>query len=241
MKFEFDVTHQDAANLLAVLEKAKEWTSSAFLHSVERISNQLFDQVYPGASAQFEKIAKDWCHPGPVATCELGREADIGRFGTREEKEAVWAAEAAAASSAKEVLELANKLAKQPRAFKLSKPGTAYVIPDGTRLTIGDDTWTKIREEISVLKHLCEFASGEWERYPLTIVATRYNGAYERGAFVAFPCDAYVLGDTWDSGDTPADIWWTLCRELRVLHGAGHTPDEALEALRKSIHGRQPQ
>lgn len=64
--------------------------------------------------------------------------------------------------------------------------------------------------------------------YPVTIIATRYTGAYEGGPWAAFNCDPGDIPDDATGDDTDAFTWW---RSPSVPVGVGATPDEALAAL----------
>lgn len=64
--------------------------------------------------------------------------------------------------------------------------------------------------------------------YPVTIITTRYGGAYEGGSWAAFNCDPEAIPDDATGCDPEADLWWSR-PSLPV--GVGSTPDKALAAL----------
>lgn len=68
-------------------------------------------------------------------------------------------------------------------------------------------------------------ASHDW---PLTIVSTRYSGAYEGGDFVSFPMEAGLLDTTnWTAGDSPCSNFWAWVDEEKLPVGRGATPQAA--------------
>ena len=58
----------------------------------------------------------------------------------------------------------------------------------------------------------------------VTIVPSRYGGAYEPGLWLAFPCDPDALPDDWNAGDTFASSFYA---EHEHEIGAGDTPTAA--------------
>lgn len=64
--------------------------------------------------------------------------------------------------------------------------------------------------------------------YPVTIVRSRYGGAYEPGAWLAWPRDANRLPLDWDGDDIPCRRFWES--EGGVV-GAGNSPQAAYEDL----------
>jgi hypothetical protein len=64
--------------------------------------------------------------------------------------------------------------------------------------------------------------------HPVTVLESRYGGAYEPGAWLAFPCPLDELPAGWDDEDTPCLRFWAA--HPRAAAG-GRTPAEAYEAL----------
>ena len=92
---------------------------------------------------------------------------------------------------------------------------------------------------LSCMKSAMEYWGGDW---PITIVATRYSGAYERfddnvsGDYAAFPTEMYALeNENWAAGDTECDWWWIVCNEKKLPIGLGGTPDDALADLKRRL------
>jgi hypothetical protein len=67
--------------------------------------------------------------------------------------------------------------------------------------------------------------------YPSAIVPTRYGGAYEGCAWVAFPLGPEELPEDAFGSDTYCANWWSEDR----LVGKGSTPDTALADLVKKL------
>lgn len=69
------------------------------------------------------------------------------------------------------------------------------------------------------------------DMFPVTIIATRYAGQYERGGrWAAFPCTSEAVPLAATSNDVACSVWWENCSDAV---GTGATPDEALADLAK--------
>lgn len=66
----------------------------------------------------------------------------------------------------------------------------------------------------------------------VTIVSARYGGAYEPGAWLAFPVSPDNLPRDWNSNDIAASTFFAITPRL---YGAGPTPDAAYEDLLRVI------
>ena len=78
--------------------------------------------------------------------------------------------------------------------------------------------------------------------YPLTIVAARYQGCYEGGRYLAFPCDPDAIPEGWDGGDMECAEWFAVAdREPAWPIGRGSTPNAAHDDLRKRLTAVQPE
>jgi hypothetical protein len=76
-------------------------------------------------------------------------------------------------------------------------------------------------------------ADTDAEMYPVTIIATRYGGQYERGGrWAAFPCTSEAVPLAATSNDIACATWWDTCARMV---GTGSTPDEALEDLARRV------
>jgi hypothetical protein len=64
--------------------------------------------------------------------------------------------------------------------------------------------------------------------HPVTVVESRYGGAYEPGDWLAFPCPPDELPDGWDDEDVPCMRFWETNPDAA---GGGSTPAEAYAAL----------
>ncbi|MEU6142242.1 hypothetical protein ABZ848_17960 [Streptomyces sp. NPDC047081] len=64
--------------------------------------------------------------------------------------------------------------------------------------------------------------------HPVTVIESRYGGAYEPGAWLAFPGPLDALPDGWDGEDVPCMTFWA---ENPDAAGGGSTPAEAYAAL----------
>lgn len=65
--------------------------------------------------------------------------------------------------------------------------------------------------------------------YPVTIIRTRYGGAYEGGDWAAFNCDEWDVPSEATGCDSECEAFWRGPKAVRV--GVGDTPDHALAAL----------
>ena len=64
--------------------------------------------------------------------------------------------------------------------------------------------------------------------YPVTIIATRYGGIYEGGAWAAFPLDFEQLPPQIDDDDVTCATWWS---DYGYSVGVGNSPNAALADL----------
>jgi hypothetical protein len=64
--------------------------------------------------------------------------------------------------------------------------------------------------------------------YPVTIVATRYGGTYEGGAWAAFPLDPWQVPVEPIADDITCATWW---EQFAYAVGVGDTPGTALSDL----------
>ncbi|MFD4597535.1 hypothetical protein ACFWPQ_05790 [Streptomyces sp. NPDC058464] len=64
--------------------------------------------------------------------------------------------------------------------------------------------------------------------HPVTVIESRYGGAYEPGDWLAFPCPPDELPDGWDDEDVPCMRFWDKNADAV---GGGRTPAEAYAAL----------
>lgn len=72
--------------------------------------------------------------------------------------------------------------------------------------------------------------------YPVTIIATRYGGTYERGLWAAFPISAERVPQDAVADDVTCAAWWA---DFGTTVGVGVTPDAALADLRAKIAAGQ--
>lgn len=70
--------------------------------------------------------------------------------------------------------------------------------------------------------------------YPVTIIATRYGGSYEGGAWAAFHCNEDELPPAATGDDTSCAVFWSDV-SAHMAVGVGATPNDALTALEKKI------
>lgn len=70
--------------------------------------------------------------------------------------------------------------------------------------------------------------------YPVTIISTRYGGAYEDALWAAFNCHDYEVPKNATGCDISAFHFWTG-DESRLV-GRGDTPDEALADLTERLN-----
>lgn len=70
--------------------------------------------------------------------------------------------------------------------------------------------------------------------YPVTIISTRYGGAYEKGAWAAFNLDPEDIPPAATGDDTSCFVFW-LDAAPNMAIGVGDTPDEALKDLEKKM------
>jgi len=68
--------------------------------------------------------------------------------------------------------------------------------------------------------------------YPVTIVTTRYGGAYEKGAWAAFPLVAEDLPEDWNADDFECQAFW---QSYTGCVGIGATPAEAHARLYEAV------
>lgn len=71
--------------------------------------------------------------------------------------------------------------------------------------------------------------------YPITIIATRYGGAYEGGEWAAFNLYPEEVPAGATDLDSECDAWW---RFPTHAVGVGSTPKKALKALKALVKAR---
>lgn len=74
------------------------------------------------------------------------------------------------------------------------------------------------------------------DAYPVTIIATRFGGIYEGGAWAAFPVRAERIPADAVSDDVTCATWW---EDHGSTVGLGATPNAALADLRAKIMAGQ--
>ncbi len=74
--------------------------------------------------------------------------------------------------------------------------------------------------------------------YPVTIIKTRYGGAYEGGEWAAFNCGPQYLPWEINSDDITCTKWWGT-RWNRDKFGVGNTPQEAYEQLLSKVKNKE--
>lgn len=67
--------------------------------------------------------------------------------------------------------------------------------------------------------------------YPCTVCASRYQGAYEGGLWVAFPVAYWDVPDAAFGCDLSAAAFWTNADTV----GRGATPDEAVQDMLRRL------
>ena len=72
--------------------------------------------------------------------------------------------------------------------------------------------------------------------YPVTIIATRYGGIYEGGAWAAFPVRAETIPPDAVGDDVTCATWWEV---YGTTVGIGATPNAALADLEAKIASGQ--
>jgi hypothetical protein len=80
------------------------------------------------------------------------------------------------------------------------------------------------------------FERVEHDLYPVTIIATRYGGIYEGGAWAAFPVGAERIPPLAISDDSTCVTWWA---DYGNAVGVGATPNAALADLEAKIAAGQ--
>ena len=73
--------------------------------------------------------------------------------------------------------------------------------------------------------------------YPVTIIRTRYGGAYEGNDWAAFNCDEDQVPLDATGCDSECEAFWRDPKGVRV--GVGETPDQALAALVTAVESGQ--
>lgn len=69
------------------------------------------------------------------------------------------------------------------------------------------------------------------DAWPCTVVSDRYNGAYSKGKWLAFPVNSYDVPDVIHNGDSDVMDFWDGCGEGKHwmnIVGRGDTPDTAV-------------
>lgn len=72
-----------------------------------------------------------------------------------------------------------------------------------------------------------------WDGYPVTVVSDRYDGAYSRGKWTAWPLDRDEVPDEIDADDSIADDFWS---SQPHPVGIGQNPSEAYDDLLKKMN-----
>lgn len=70
--------------------------------------------------------------------------------------------------------------------------------------------------------------------YPVTIIKTRYGGAYEKGEWAAFNLHHDEIPPSATGDDTSCHVFW-LDAAPNMAVGVGATPAQALKALKKQV------
>ncbi|KOU61624.1 hypothetical protein ADK57_27330 [Streptomyces sp. MMG1533] len=74
--------------------------------------------------------------------------------------------------------------------------------------------------------------------HPVTLIESRYGGAYEPGPWLAFPCPPDDLPNGWDEQDVPCMRFW---KANPGAAGGGRTPAEAYAALMADVLPAHPE
>lgn len=86
------------------------------------------------------------------------------------------------------------------------------------------DTWNEIATQVGIAKQFFS-PEGIATVYPVTIIASRYQGSYEGGRYVAFHGYPHQIPDEATGSDIECLEYWRSDRSMLV--GRGSTPDAA--------------
>ncbi|WP_128092226.1 hypothetical protein [Streptomyces resistomycificus] len=102
--------------------------------------------------------------------------------------------------------------------------------PPDHLLTRTESDWPEayIAVDESFVAALCPGRTPLPPLHPVTLIQSRYGGAYEPGRWLAFPSPPDDLPDGWDEEDVPCLRFWEANPRAA---GGGRTPAEAYAVL----------